>query len=446
MGGWILDRIGEAFASVLSLIAGGIAGVAVWLTKAVMGLALGTTLNVDAQFLNDWYARLFGVAVPLIVVLAGIQVLVSSVGSGRVNGGVRALGGAAGATVITMFAFPLVLLMVQAADGVCAALWDLTGADMDTAASNVAGFYTTGLEGDEEVLREAGFAESAGNLLGAFLMLIFATLSIIASVLLWVVLTVRDQLLYISIVALPIAIAGITFNRTASWPRRLLGWIMALAWCKLGVVVALGMGSTAIAGATAENVSVASRASLMISFAAFSGVGAFMPAIAFKFFDFIGGELEMAATTREVTSAMSSVPERLSGHVSTPSSSTGSDSGGGGDSGPGGGPLDESVAAESGETADTASNADMASAASDAGAASGASSGAAAGSAGGPAGMVAGAVAGEVVDKAGEVVQETIDVAADSAAAASEPESASGTVKASPFELEDPDKGASWQS
>ena len=443
MGGWILDRIGEAFASVLSLIAGGIAGVAVWLTKAVMGLALGTTLNVDAQFLTDWYARLFGVAVPLIVVLAGIQVLVSSVGSGRVNGGVRALGGAAGATVITMFAFPLVVLMVQAADGVCAGLWDLTGADMDAAASNVAGFYTTGLEGDEEVLREAGFAESAGNLLGAFLMLIFATLSIIASVLLWVVLTVRDQLLYISIVALPIAIAGITFNRTASWPRRLLGWIMALAWCKLGVVVALGMGSTAIAGATAENVSVASRASLMISFAAFSGVGAFMPAIAFKFFDFIGGELEMAATTREVTSAVVSVPERLSGHVGTPSSSTGGDSTGGG--GPGGGPLDESVAAESGETASTASgasNADMASAASDAGAASGASSGAAAGSAGGPAGMVAGAV----VDKAGEVVQETIDVAADSAAAASAPESASGAVKASPFELEDPDKGASWQS
>ncbi|WP_197077853.1 hypothetical protein, partial [Actinobaculum suis] len=200
---------------------------------------------------------------------------------------------------------------------------------MDASVNNFSEMIVTEPAASEMNLGE--LLENRGNLVVALLMLVFSLLSIIASILLWLVLVIRDNLLYVCVVALPLAFSGLAWSGSANWPKKILKWILALAFCKIGIVVLLGMGSTALASATSSDAAFTTRASAMLSFVALSTIGGFMPFVAFKFFDFVGGEFEMARVTQDVidsgrgaVSAVSGANESLSNALQSANSGSGS--------------------------------------------------------------------------------------------------------------------------
>ncbi|KMY22753.1 hypothetical protein ACU19_08280, partial [Actinobaculum suis] len=120
MGGWltdwITDRIADVVTWIISAVSAGFAALASTITKFVMDLALSASPDMNAEFLLTWYRRIFAVGIPVVVILAAIQVMTSTAATSRADSALKALTGAVKAILASMLALPLVTLFVTAAD------------------------------------------------------------------------------------------------------------------------------------------------------------------------------------------------------------------------------------------------------------------------------------------------------------------------------------------
>lgn len=289
---WIGEQIQKVFVWIFTAIATAFAQAALAVSSWVMELAVGETPRYEASFLAVWYGRIFAVALPLVVMIAAAQIARSAFSLKALSGVRIALVGAVNAVIATLLAFPVIALIGAGIDSLCAKLWELGKGDVRQAISQLEALFSS-FDVDSP-LEAAGAAAVASKapIAAASLFLFVLTFSILASLVLWFVLTIRTHLLYISIVALPIAMAGLSSDATKTWPRKIMTFIAALLVCKIGIVVILGMGMSAIGDITNGATSVATKISAVISLTAFNAIGCFMPSLAFKLFDFIDGEFQ----------------------------------------------------------------------------------------------------------------------------------------------------------
>jgi type IV secretion system protein TrbL len=103
----------------------------------------------------------------------------------------------------------------------------------------------------------------------AFVVFVAALVLVLASFALWIELIVRTAAIYVAVLFLPLALAGLVWHSSAHWARRLAETLAALVLSKLVVVGVLSLGAAALAGGRAGFGQVLEGAALLL-LAAFS--------------------------------------------------------------------------------------------------------------------------------------------------------------------------------
>jgi hypothetical protein len=144
-----------------------------------------------------------------------------------------------------LVALPLALLLTFAAVTLVELGLALTDALTNAAVAGVGGDTEDAFADLGAVL--APTATPANPLPGLVLLLGSILVAVLALVV-WIELMLREAAIYVAVVFLPLALAAVTWPRTAHWARRLAEWLAAIILAKLAIAV-----SFAVAGAMLGN-------------------------------------------------------------------------------------------------------------------------------------------------------------------------------------------------
>lgn len=232
VGGWTARAAGGVF----SLLVGWVVAGARWVITEVVG-AMNTLTRPDltAGWFTGYLARMGQVAGGWLALLFLAAVIDGAVrGRGDVLGrALLLLPAAAAGTTVAVFVLDLLVAATDHAAG-----WLLAGADAD-----LTGFATT--VGTSLAEYDAEVAAAAA------LLVAFAV--IVAGLLVWVELLVRDAAVYIAVLFLPLAFAGMVWPATGHWLGRLLRLLVAVILSKLVIVAVVGLGATMLADGMAAD-------------------------------------------------------------------------------------------------------------------------------------------------------------------------------------------------
>ena len=309
----IIIAIGEFVISMLG-------SASAWLLTAVIQFAFWMSApDLKADFIYEWASRTFAIAVPLTLLLAMWQLISASL-RGRPGAGARqALAGTTVAVVGTMIAIPIIASVGAIMDWLCMALADGVLTDTESIGQIVADMWSVA------TLKTVatGFTTAsamASIIVLSLVFLIFTICVLIGGVGLMIILLLRTLMLYVAEVMLPIAMSGLAARTSRSWPRQVLGWMLALIVSKLGVVIVLGLGVSILKNRTGDL--EAEGVAMLFNYLGDLGVGAAMvlvavmaPWMCFKFFDFLGEEA-VAGAQRSLQAAVSAGASKV-GAVTT---------------------------------------------------------------------------------------------------------------------------------
>ncbi|MDA8284579.1 MAG: hypothetical protein M0Z42_15070, partial [Actinomycetota bacterium] len=144
----------------------------------------------------------------------------------------NALAGLVKAVIGTAVIFTVVTALMAAADSI-------TQAIMTATAGSTAGFASS-----------LGALSAAGGTSSTALVFVFSLLGVIITALLWVEMLVRSAGLVIVTMTAPIGAGGLVQQSTAGWWRKLVAAELALIVIKPVVALVLGVGFTAVGGAS----------------------------------------------------------------------------------------------------------------------------------------------------------------------------------------------------
>ena len=177
-----------------------------------------------------------------------------------------------------------------------------------------------------------------------------AALLLAACVVIGLALVARNMLLYIVIVVGPLCLSGLAWEPTRKWASIWLGWMVALIFTKLAIVVVMGLGVLAIT-ATFESGEITANIlpglTTVLSGILMLVLAAFMPVACFALFGWMGEggvrELQAAASgaggmMASVGSSSLSAGQSAGGRLKsllTDGGGAGGGQGGGGSSNPG---------------------------------------------------------------------------------------------------------------
>jgi type IV secretion system protein TrbL len=143
---------------------------------------------------------------------------------------------------------------------------------------------------DKAVNSVDGLLLSAGKLSpGSFLTPLLLLLGMLAMLMLWIVLFVREALIYLVVALAPLAWATSVWPAIASVRRRVVELLAALVFCKLAIAMALavglgalgGLGATGNPGESTVGNGIAEFSTLVVGIVTF-GLAAFMPFLVIK--------------------------------------------------------------------------------------------------------------------------------------------------------------------
>jgi hypothetical protein len=243
---------------VLSAFSNWVVSGAVWLLGQI-GAVLNATTSVDlgASWFTDHYRLMAGLAAVVVLPLLLVSVLQAVY---RQNAGIlvrSALVQLPLALVLTAVAVQLVQLALGATDAMSTMIASGTGADLQSALSNLAGVL-------------GALAASGDAVVPAFIVLLGALLIVAGSLLLWVELLVRAAAVYAAVFFLPLALASLVWPAVAHWCRRLVDTLVALVLSKFVIVAILSLAVGAVgAGSSTTLPSVLAGGALLL-LAAFS--------------------------------------------------------------------------------------------------------------------------------------------------------------------------------
>jgi len=255
-GGFIGNPVGAVAGAVgnsaMDALTGFVVDGAVWfLTAITEAVTSSTNVTVTSTWFSQHYAAMTGVA----AVFALLFLLLSAAGSAfhqdpaRIGRGVVAVGvaglGTAAATTVTQ------LLLVVSDELSSLIAGTLTG-DLKQAMTGA----TKGLSGLTVVPGAVGVP--------AFAALIAGLVAAVAAVLIWVELLLRGVAIYATLLFFPIGLAGLAWEPSRRWARRLAELLIALIFAKFVIVAILSLAAGALAAGGEGYPGVLSGAALLL--------------------------------------------------------------------------------------------------------------------------------------------------------------------------------------
>jgi len=240
------SAVASGVGSVLDAISSWVTSGAVWLLGQIGGvLSTTTAMDLGAPWFRTHYATMAGLAGVVIVPLLLLGVLQALYRQSAAMLLRSVLINVPLAVLLTAVAVTLVQIGLAVTDSLCAAISQGAGLD----AGHFLGSVTTALGPTEAVV--PGGAPTFVLFLGGLAV-------VIGAVMVWLELLLRSAAVYVAVLFLPLALAGLAWPAISHWSRRLVDTLAALVLSKLVIVAVLSLAVGALAGGTGSTPSGAS--------------------------------------------------------------------------------------------------------------------------------------------------------------------------------------------
>lgn len=268
---WIGDMLGRA---------------AAWVVTSILAIAFGMgSPNLGADYIYKWTSRTFAVAIPITIVLAFWQLAKSAIQARGLSGVRRAAGGAVVATAASMVTLPILVSLTTGVDELRTAMVSWLGLDVEALSKQITDIFSS-----DTFLALAGVSPGAAVGAAAAMMIGFAFFCLFVlffAILLLFVMVLRNLFLQAAAVVTPVAYSGLAADETRSWPRTVLGWLMALLVAPFGIVIVLGLGFLGLSEIDKTDSITGALSQIATCGAALLG-GLGCPWVFFKLFSFLG--------------------------------------------------------------------------------------------------------------------------------------------------------------
>lgn len=256
-GGFIGNPVGAVAGAVgtsaMEALAGFVVDGAVWFLGQI---AEAVTSSTSVTVTSSWFTEHYAAMTALAAVFALLFLLLAAAGTvfhqdpARLGRAVFAVGvaglGTAAATTVTQ-------LLLVASDELSALV-----------AGSLAGDLKQAMTGATRGLASLTLSPAGGAEVPAFAGLIAGLVAAVAAVLIWVELLLRGVAIYASLLFFPIALAGLAWEPSRRWARRLAELLTALIFAKFVIVAVLSLAAGALASGGEGYTGVLSGAALLL--------------------------------------------------------------------------------------------------------------------------------------------------------------------------------------
>lgn len=226
---------------------------AVWFLSQIAE-AVTTSTTVDVT--SDWFLQHYAAMTRFAAVFALLFLLLAAAGTafhqdpGRIARGVLSV---AVAGIGTAAAATVTQLLLLASDHLSALV-----------AGSLAGDLGQALTGATKGLSGLTLAPGSDPVVPAFAGLIAGLVAALAAVMIWVELLLRGVAIYATLLFFPIALAGLAWEPSRRWARRLAELLVALIFAKFVIVAILSLAAGALASGGEGYAGVLSGAALLL--------------------------------------------------------------------------------------------------------------------------------------------------------------------------------------
>jgi hypothetical protein len=256
-GGFIGNPIGTVTGAVgssaMEALTGFVVDGAVWFLGQI---AEAVTTSTSVTVTSSWFTEHYVAMTALAAVFALLFLLLAAAGTvfhqdpARIGRAVFAVGvaglGTAVATTVTQ-------LLLVISDELSALV-----------AGSLAGDLGQAMTGATSGLSSLALAPTGGAGVPAFAGLIAGLVTAVAAVLIWVELLLRGVAIYATLLFFPIALAGLAWEPSRRWARRLAELLTALIFAKFVIVAILSLAAGALASGNEGYAGVLSGAALLL--------------------------------------------------------------------------------------------------------------------------------------------------------------------------------------
>jgi len=238
VGSAVGSAVGFGVGSVLDAVSSWVTTGAAWLLAQIGGvLSTTTAIDLGAPWFRSHYATMAGLAGVVVVPLLLLGVLQALYRQSAAMLLRSVLVHVPLAVLLTAVAVSLVQVGLAVTDALCAAVSQ--GAGLDT--GHFLGTLT-------DALGPAQAAQPGGA--PTFVLFLGGIAVVIGAVLVWLELLLRSAAVYVAVLFLPLALAGLAWPAISHWARRLVDTLAALVLSKLVIVSVLSLAAGALAGGT----------------------------------------------------------------------------------------------------------------------------------------------------------------------------------------------------
>jgi hypothetical protein len=233
---------------------------AVWFLDAVAtAVTQSTEVHPTAAFFQTHYAVMAGIAA-----VVAVPLLLASIISAVLRGDPGRFGRALTMTFVaglgTFAAVTVTGLLLAVTDILSAHIASGMGADLHQSLQGVG--TTLNAVGDVQSAGAGG--APTGAVVPLFAGFLAAIVIVIGAVGVWLELVLREVAIYAALLFFPLALAGLVWDATARWARRLAEIIVSLILAKLVIVAVLSLGAAGLASGGQGFSGVVAGAALLI--------------------------------------------------------------------------------------------------------------------------------------------------------------------------------------
>jgi hypothetical protein len=233
------SAVGYGVGSVLDAVSSWVTSGAAWLLGQVGGvLSTTTAIDLGAPWFRAHYATMAGLAGVVIVplLLAGVVQALYRQNAGMLLRSV--LIHVPLAVLLTAVAISLVQVGLAVTDSLSSAVAQGSGLD----AGHFLGTVTAALAPGQAAAQPGGIP--------TFVLFLGGVVVVVGAVLVWLELLLRSAAVYVAVLFLPLALAGLAWPAISHWARRLVDTLAALVLSKLVIVAVLSLAAGALAAGT----------------------------------------------------------------------------------------------------------------------------------------------------------------------------------------------------
>ncbi len=243
-------NVGDAATGVIGDVAGGavagaadgvMSGVVSWAADGAAWLVREVVRQIDRSsrpaLSSAWFSRRYAGMTELAIALVALFLLLAigqAVALQDFSRLIRAVFVALpSALLLTFAAITLVELALAVTDAMTAATLKGTGGNVRQAFHGLGELLTT----------------PASPGLAPFVLFLSAVLTAVLALVVWLELVMREAAVYVAVAFLPLTLAGLVWERSSHWSRRLAEWLFAIVFAKFTIAASFAIAASAIADA-----------------------------------------------------------------------------------------------------------------------------------------------------------------------------------------------------